>query len=195
MNLKEHQEKQLKDYLELLLRWNSTHNLVSKTQKNNLEEHIEDSLEVSEFLGRIVVDVGSGGGFPGLPLAIVNPSSEFYLVESNSKKASFLLNTSNQLGLENTKVINKRMEDIDLGEIPAGADFITRALGSTKDAISLTKIFLEGASASLHLMKTQDQFKDEEIPDGYSVTKIENISTKQKDKQHILVTIDKKLKN
>ena len=87
---KEHQEKQLKHFLELLLKWNSTHNLVSKTQQKNLQDHIEDSLCVSGHLGNSVVDVGSGGGFPGIPLAITNPNAKFYLVESNNKKASFL---------------------------------------------------------------------------------------------------------
>lgn len=188
---KEHQEKQLKYFLELLLKWNSTHNLVSKTQQKNLQEHIEDSLCVSGYLGNTVVDVGSGGGFPGIPLAITNPDAKFYLVESNNKKASFLLNTKNLLGLDNTKIINKRMEDVSLEEIPPGSDFITRALGQAKDTIKLVEIFLKDASASLHLMKTEDQFKEEEMPDGFYVKKIENISTKQKDKQRILVTIGK----
>lgn len=191
MDNKEHQEKQLKYFLELLLKWNSTHNLVSKTQQKNLQDHIEDSLCVSGYLGNTVVDVGSGGGFPGIPLAITNPDAKFYLVESNNKKASFLLNTKNLLGLDNTKIINKRMEDVSLEEIPPGSDFITRALGQAKDTIKLVEIFLKDASASLHLMKTEDQFKEEEMPDGFYVKKIENISTKQKDKQRILVTIGK----
>jgi 16S rRNA (guanine527-N7)-methyltransferase len=188
---KEHQEKQLKYFLELLLKWNSTHNLVSKTQQKNLQEHIEDSLCVSGHLGNAVVDVGSGGGFPGIPLAITNPDSKFYLVESNNKKASFLLNTKNLLGLDNTKIINKRMEDVDLEEIPPGSDFITRALGQAKDTIKLVEVFLQDTSARLHLMKTEDQFKEEKMPEGFCVKKIENISTKQKDKQRILVTIGK----
>ena len=84
---------QLEKYKELLLKWNKTHNLVSKSQALNLDEHIDDSLSVSNFLGPEILDLGSGGGFPGIPLAIKNPAKKLYLVESNTKKAAFLLNT------------------------------------------------------------------------------------------------------
>ena len=66
--------------------WNHTHNLVSKNQATNLEEHISDSLSISPFLGENVIDLGSGGGLPGIPLAISNPDKNFFLVESNTKK-------------------------------------------------------------------------------------------------------------
>ena len=83
------------------------------------------------------------------------------------------------------------MEDVDLEEIPPGSDFITRALGQAEDTIKLVEVFLQDTSARLHLMKTEDQFKEEKMPEGFCVKKIENISTKQKDKQRILVTIGK----
>jgi len=66
--------------------WNHTHNLVSKNQATNLEEHISDSLSISPFLGENVIDLGSGGGLPGMPLAITNPDKKFFLIESNTKK-------------------------------------------------------------------------------------------------------------
>ena len=88
--------EQLNQYKKLLLKWNKTHNLVSKSQALNLDDHIDDSLSISQFLGNEIVDMGSGGGFPGLPLAIKNPTKKIHLVESNTKKASFLLNTVNR---------------------------------------------------------------------------------------------------
>ena len=65
------------------------------------------------MIGDYVVDLGSGGGLPGIPLAITNPQKQFLLVESNTKKASFLLNTVTKLNLHNTEVINDRIENID----------------------------------------------------------------------------------
>ena len=83
-----------KQYTELIRSWNKTHNLVSQSQAQNLDQHIEDSLSVFEGVGQVVVDLGSGGGLPGIPLAIKGPEKQVVLVESSSKKASFLLNLS-----------------------------------------------------------------------------------------------------
>ena len=94
--------------------WNHTHNLVSKNQATNLEEHINDSLSISPFLGENVIDLGSGGGLPGIPLAISNPDKKFFLVESNTKKSAFLLNVSTKLQLSNVTVYNQRIEDLSL---------------------------------------------------------------------------------
>ncbi len=89
----------LKNYEQLVVSWSKTHNLISKSQISNIGAHIEDSLSISGMLRNSIMDVGSGGGFPGIPLAITNPEKNFFLVESNAKKSAFLLNTSNQLEL------------------------------------------------------------------------------------------------
>ncbi|MCH1517182.1 MAG: 16S rRNA (guanine(527)-N(7))-methyltransferase RsmG, partial [Flavobacteriaceae bacterium] len=102
------QQQTILEYQTQLLAWNKTHNLISKNQEKYVSEHIEDSLLISHTLQKHVVDLGSGGGLPGIPLAIVNPNKQLYLVESNTKKSSFLLNTTSRLKLKNTTVINKR---------------------------------------------------------------------------------------
>ena len=181
---------QLEKYKELLLKWNKTHNLVSKSQARNLDEHIEDSLSVSDLLGPEVLDLGSGGGFPGIPLAIKNPTKKFYLVESNAKKSAFLLNTSNQLELKNIKVYNKRIEELLPERFPNNLEIITRAFGSVAQTIKSSEHFLSRANNSLKLMKTAQQYKEQELPEGYRETKQEKILLKGKDKGRILVTIE-----
>ena len=181
---------QLEKYKELLLKWNKTHNLVSKSQARNLDEHIEDSLSVSDLLGPEVLDLGSGGGFPGIPLAIKNPTKKFYLVESNAKKSAFLLNTSNQLELKNIKVYNKRIEELLPERFPNNLEIITRAFGSAAQTIKSSEHFLSCVNNSLKLMKTAQQHKEEELPEGYKETKQEKILLKGKDKGRILVTIE-----
>ena len=181
---------QLEKYKELLLKWNKTHNLVSKSQARNLDEHIEDSLSVSDLLGPEVLDLGSGGGFPGIPLAIKNPTKKFYLVESNAKKSAFLLNTSNQLELKNVKVYNKRIEELLPERFPNNLEIITRAFGSAAKTIKSSEHFLSCVNNSLKLMKTAQQYKEEELPEGYKETKQEKILLKGKDKGRILVTIE-----
>jgi len=181
---------QLEKYKELLLKWNKTHNLVSKSQARNLDEHIEDSLSVSDLLGPEVLDLGSGGGFPGIPLAIKNPTKKFYLVESNAKKSAFLLNTSNQLELKNIKVYNERIEELLPERFPNNLEIITRAFGSVAQTIKSSERFLSCVNNSLKLMKTAQQYKEEELPEGYKETKQEKILLKGKDKGRILVTIE-----
>lgn len=181
---------QLEKYKELLLKWNKTHNLVSKSQARNLDEHIEDSLSVSDLLGPEVLDLGSGGGFPGIPLAIKNPTKKFYLVESNAKKSAFLLNTSNQLELKNIKVYNKRIEELLPERFPNNLEIITRAFGSVAQTIKSSEHFLSCVNNSLKLMKTAQQYKEEELPEGYKETNQEKILLKGKDKGRILVTIE-----
>ena len=118
------QQQTILEYQTQLLAWNKTHNLISKNQEKYISEHIEDSLLISHTLQKHVVDLGSGGGLPGIPLAIVNPNKQLYLVESNTKKSSFLLNTTSRLKLKNTTVINKRIEDINQDELPEEYDIV-----------------------------------------------------------------------
>ena len=180
-----------KQYTELIRSWNKTHNLVSQGQVQNLDDHIEDSLSVFEGVGRVVVDLGSGGGLPGIPIAIKGPEKQVILVESSSKKASFLLNTINKLGLKNAKVIHARIEDVDPATLPKNYEIIARAVGSTEHLIGLTKKHLDHPGTRLKLMKTEDQLNGETLPPGYVIKKTLKIPSKGKDKGRILVTIEK----
>ncbi len=189
------QKKQIYSYKSLLVSWNRTHNLVSKSQATNLEEHINDSLSISPFLGENVIDLGSGGGLPGIPLAISNPNKKFFLVESNTKKGAFLLNVATKLQLSNVTVYNQRIEDITAGHFPQNLDIVCRAVGTVESIIGLTKHLFQNRNTSLRLMKTQDQFETESLPPQYIVKKIDKFPSKAKEKTRILVTIEAVHKN
>ncbi len=185
----------LADYKTHLIAWNKTHNLISKKQAQNIEYHIADSLIISPSLNKNVLDLGSGGGLPGIPLAITNPNKEFYLIESNTKKSSFLLHTTSRLGLDNISVINQRIEKVEIKTFPESFDIVCRAVGSTEFIISLTASLLQKKGVKLKLMKTQEQFDQERIPPGYFLKKIDKFPSKAKDKTHILVTIEAEQNN
>ena len=189
------QTNQLAEYKAHLIAWNKTHNLISKKQALNIESHIADSLIISSALNKNIVDLGSGGGFPGIPLAITNPDKEFYLIESNTKKSSFLLTTITRLGLNNTSVFNKRIEQVETKAFPESFDIVCRAVGSTEFIISLTAPLLQKRGVELKLMKTQEQFDEEKIPQGYFLKKIDKFPSKAKDKTRILVTIEAEQNN
>lgn len=103
-------------YEELLLSWNEKFNLTAITDKTEiLLKHFLDSLfgcVVVDFKYKSICDIGSGAGFPGIPLAIVNPTAQVTLVEANGKKISFLNEVVNKLKLYNVAVINSRAEDL-----------------------------------------------------------------------------------
>ena len=135
------------------------------------------------------MDLGTGGGLPGIPLAIEDPRKKIYLVEASQKKCSFLLHTKNLLGLENLHVINKRGEELLLKDFAEDMDIVTRAFGTAEKTIKTTKKLLENPNNQLKLMKTEEALKEEKIPKGYEVKKIEDLDSKDKYKRRILVTI------
>ena len=183
--------EKIEKYIELLLFWNKTHNLISRNQINNINEHIEDSLSVLGHVGGVLVDLGSGGGLPGIPIAIKAPQKKVILVESNSKKYSFLLNTANKLDLSNLSVMHSRIEDISPAQLPEGYELIVRAVGTAEHLIGLTKTHLDIAGTQLKLMKTEEQIAKEPLPKNYVIKKINKMPSKEKDKGRILVTIEK----
>jgi 16S rRNA (guanine527-N7)-methyltransferase len=120
----------LATYLGLLERWNRTHNLTAvRDPVDMVPRHILDSLAVLPHLhGARIVDVGSGAGLPGLPLAMACPQSRFLLLDSASKRTRFLNHVIARLGMGNVLVAQARVEDYD-GE--AGFDtVISRAFSS-----------------------------------------------------------------
>jgi 16S rRNA (guanine527-N7)-methyltransferase len=103
-------------YLSLLLETNKVHNLTAVTDPEQAwARHILDSLTLIALLaelpeGAAVIDVGSGGGLPGVPLAITMPGLRFTLLEATGKKAEFLRQAAGELGLSNARVVNERAE-------------------------------------------------------------------------------------
>lgn len=117
IHLNENQEKQFQKYIDLILVWNKRTNLISRKDKSKIfENHILESLAFLlsfEFSpGMNVVDVGSGAGFPALPISLVKPEIDFLLVESKRMKALFLKEVVSQLKLKNVAVACERVENL-----------------------------------------------------------------------------------
>ena len=132
LSVNEQQVLQIQQYMGLLLKWNEAVNLTAiRDPLEILYRHFCESMFAASVInldnGRLA-DVGSGGGFPGLPLKIVRPALDLFLVESNVKKATFLAEAVRELGLTGARVIVSRYED--LGEELAPLDFVcSRAVG------------------------------------------------------------------
>lgn len=99
-------------YIELLERWNKIHNLTAVRDINEMvSKHLLDSLAIAPYIkGQRVLDVGSGPGLPGIPLAVYYPDKKVVLLDSNGKKTQFLLYAKQQLNLSNVEVVKSRLE-------------------------------------------------------------------------------------
>ncbi|MGH8299452.1 MAG: 16S rRNA (guanine(527)-N(7))-methyltransferase RsmG [Steroidobacteraceae bacterium] len=110
--LSEHDAARLRQLLEELAHWNQRFNLTGLTDfESMVSHHVLDSLAVHRYLhGAAIADVGTGAGFPGLPLALVNPERRFTLIDSNGKKIRFVSHAVRTLGLMNAEPLQARVE-------------------------------------------------------------------------------------
>lgn len=116
-------------YLDLLIEANQTMNLTRITDRGQAELfHIADALTLLPFLPKtphLLADLGSGGGVPGIPLAIARPDVRVLLIESTKKKAAFLRRTAEALALSNVEVSDDRVEDVGHSDRRATFDVVT----------------------------------------------------------------------
>ncbi|ARZ02829.1 16S rRNA methyltransferase GidB [Yersinia ruckeri] len=136
ISLPDKQKQQLVGYVELLHKWNKAYNLTSvRDPEQMLIRHILDSIVVNPHLqGQRFIDVGTGPGLPGIPLAIVRPDSHFTLLDSLGKRVRFLRQVQHELGLNNIEPVQSRVEDFS-GE-PGFDGVISRAFASLDDMLS-----------------------------------------------------------
>ena len=124
ITLQQSQHDQLIEYLQLLEKWNQVYNLTSiRGLPRMLSYHLLDSLSVSPLLvnGRKAIDVGSGAGLPGIPLAIAMPDIIWVLLDSNARKTRFIRQAIAHCGLKNVQVVQSRVQDY---HAPDALDFI-----------------------------------------------------------------------
>lgn len=147
-DLTEAVQEQLLRFLDLLQKWNKVFNLTSLEAPSELVYlHILDSLAILPAItGQRLLDVGSGGGLPGIPLAIVDPSKHWVLLDKSQKKTRFLVQVVAELGLKNVTVACSRCEDF---HDAAGFD------GIVSRAFATLKLFIESTQ---HLLKPEGSF-------------------------------------
>ena len=138
----------------LLLRWNRTHNLTAIENSGEvLTHHLLDSLALVPVFERVapagtahVLDVGSGGGLPGIPLAIACPRAQVMLVDKVGKKVAFMTQARVDLGLANVQAVQARIEDWRGGPFDV---IVSRAFSSLPDLVALTRHLLAPAGGWL----------------------------------------------
>lgn len=178
---------------ELLLRWNKVYNLSAiRSPQELITHHLLDSLAVLPHLESVnrLADIGSGGGLPGVALAIVRPGLLVSSIETVGKKASFQQQAKIELGLGNFSVLNKRVEQVQAGSLPGGAaeGVISRAFSSLADFVNLSG-HLVAEGGALYAMKGVNPLDEiAALPSGWTITETHALSVPGLDaERHLLV--------
>ncbi|EDL3150158.1 16S rRNA (guanine(527)-N(7))-methyltransferase RsmG, partial [Salmonella enterica] len=179
ISLTDHQKTLLVAYVDMLHKWNKAYNLTSvRDPAEMVVRHILDSIVVAPYLqGQRFIDVGTGPGLPGIPLAIVLPDAHFTLLDSLGKRVRFLRQVQHELRLENITPVQSRVEAYP--SEPPFDGVISRAFASLNDMVSWCH-HLPGEKGRFYALK--GQLPEDEIaslPDEFSVEFVEKLRVPQ----------------
>ncbi len=173
--LSDAQQETLIAYLRILEKWNRAYNLTAVRDIGQMvERHLLDSLAVLPLIrGRRCIDVGSGAGLPGLPLAVASPPTAWTLLDSSAKKTRFLIQAVAQLGLSNIKVMQSRVERYT----PAPPfDTVTARAFSPLGALLRETAHLLATGGQVVALKGKNVRQEmTELPSGFTITATERL--------------------
>jgi len=170
----EDQKNKLLKFIALLVKWNKVYNLTAvREPEAMLNLHLFDSLSLLPYLGisQRLLDVGSGAGLPGIPLAIFRSDIDFVLLDSNVKKTRFIQQAIVELDLKNVQVVHERVEKYHANE---SFDCITtRAFATIAETLKLITPLLEAESRILFMKSNTAESELSELESGYRYKIIE----------------------
>jgi 16S rRNA (guanine527-N7)-methyltransferase len=189
IELTDEQQLKLVQHLDLLDDWNTRMNLTAiRERPQQITKHLLDSLTVLPWLrGERIADIGSGAGFPGIPLAIVAPDKHVALVESVGKKCRFLEHVRDTLGLANVEVVQSRAETYQ----PARRfdTVLARAVGPTADLVKYAGALVGGSGLLLAMKGRNPQEELTRKLNGWKVAAIHKLHVPGLDEERHLVEL------
>nr|WP_255724924.1 16S rRNA (guanine(527)-N(7))-methyltransferase RsmG [Photobacterium sp. OFAV2-7] len=192
LEVTDQQVEQLVGYVALLHKWNKAYNLTSvRDPQDMLVKHIMDSIVVSTHLdGERFIDVGTGPGLPGIPLAIMNPNKDFTLLDSLGKRIRFIRQVIHELGIENVTPVQSRVEEF---QPEVGFDAVlSRAFASMNDMVSWCHHLPNRDGCFMALKGQFNQQEVEELPEWCSVTEVKSLQVPELEGERHLVILTAK---
>ncbi|EGR2123462.1 16S rRNA (guanine(527)-N(7))-methyltransferase RsmG [Vibrio cholerae] len=193
LTVTEQQREQLVGYVQLLDKWNKAYNLTSvRDPMEMLVKHILDSLVVSPHLvGERFIDVGTGPGLPGIPLAVMHPDKEFVLLDSLGKRIRFLKQVIHDLKINNVLPVQSRVEEFDP---ESGFDgVLSRAFASMTDMVNWCQHLPKpNAGVFLALKGVRPDDEISLLPEWCSVTDIKALQVPELEGERHLVILSRK---
>ena len=184
-------EKLLK-YLELLQRWNKAFNLTAiRDPLQMVRLHLLDSLAIHPYIQGLksIIDVGTGPGLPGIPLAILNPEINFTLLDSNGKKTRFLFQAINELKLTNASEINHRVEAYQPNQLFDAV--ISRAFSSISDMLNQCDHLVSDQGCFLAMKGKKPDSELSQMTKAYKVVEVSEVNVPLIDSERHLIKIIK----
>lgn len=183
------QATQLLRLLDELDDWNQRMNLTAIRERGQqITKHLLDSLSIQPYLrGERILDVGTGAGFPGLPLALVNPDRQFTLLDSTAKKLKFIDHAAQLLGLSNVQTVHARAEAYEPSK---RFDIVmSRAVGHVVKFIHWSAHLTVGGGRLLAMKGRYPQDELEKLPNGWKLAGVHRLSVPGLDEERHLVEL------
>ncbi|WP_293276047.1 16S rRNA (guanine(527)-N(7))-methyltransferase RsmG [Neisseria sp. oral taxon 014] len=186
------QQDKLLAYVEMLKKWNKTYNLTAlRDESQIISHHLLDSLTLPPYLegAQTMLDVGSGGGQPGIPAAVCRPDLQITLLDANTKKTSFLQQAAIELELKNVRVVSGRVEAVQ----GLRADVITsRAFAELADFVNWTAHLLQDGGCWAAMKGVYPAAEIDRLPDSVCIERVDKIRVPQLNAERHMVILRKK---
>lgn len=186
------QREKLVGYVEMLNKWNKAYNLTSvRDPFDMLVKHILDSIVVSPYLhGQRLIDVGTGPGLPGIPLAIMNPDKEFYLLDSLGKRIRFIKQVLHELDITNVTTVQSRVEEFRPED--KFDTVLSRAFASMTDMVEWCQhLPADGKGRFFALKGLLPEEEIKQLPNWCNVTEVKALKVPELDGERHLVILAK----
>lgn len=185
--LDDSQIERLLTYHQMLVKWNKAYNLTAvRDPAQMISRHLVDSLSVLPWIGEgRLLDVGSGPGLPGIPLAICRPDLQVTTLDSNGKKTRFQVQVKAELGLDNLSVINGRVEAVEAEPFDM---VISRAFASIADMLNLSGHLATDQGVFLAMKGLYPESEIEQMPAGFELRETHRLQLPDTDgERHLLI--------